>query len=98
MNSDGSRSLPSPGNDNGFAVEVSPRLRADVECLHRALRESLEGQPPMDAAHAGLIASWVFNMMLDAAYQDAGELGREIDPGLATRQVLKVLDESEVPR
>lgn len=98
MGVQGFGTLPPPGNGNGIAVEVSPRLRTEIECLHRALHEGLEGQAPLDAAHAGLVSSWVFNMMLDAAYQDAWELGREIDPGLATRQVLKVLGEMEAQR
>ena len=94
----GSGTVPSPGNGNGIAVEVSSRLRTEMECLHRALHESLEGEPPLNVAHVRLVSSWVFNMMWDAAHQDAWELGREIDPGLATRQVLKVLGEMEAQR
>ena len=78
--------------------DVSPRLRAEIGFLRAALHESLEGQPPMEPVHARFMAGWVFNMMLDAAYQDALELGRVIDPRVAKTQVLEVLDSMEAPR
>lgn len=84
--------LRSPGRDVGSGVEVSPRLDADIRFLKAALEEGLEGQPPMARHHACLVANWVFNLMLDAAYQDAVDLGREPDPERALRQVLQVLE------
>lgn len=72
--------------------EVSPRLQAEIVFLRTALAESLEGQRPLRADHAGYLATWVMNLMLDAAYQDALDLGRGIDPDRARAQVFQVLE------
>lgn len=88
---------PAPRGSTSHAndrVDVSPRLQGEILALRHALRDSLSGQEPLEAAHALLTANWVINMMLDAAYQDALELGREANPGLARTQVMQVLEEN----
>jgi|GEM_PF-5466204 len=73
-------------------VPVSPRLQGEIRSLKFALEESLEGQQPLQEDHARYLASWVLNLMLDAAYQDALDLGRDLDADLAKAQVLQVLE------
>jgi hypothetical protein len=67
-------------------------LRTDILDLRRALRETLAGEKPLEFEDARFIASWMFNLMLDAAYQDALDLGRDLDPSIALAQVLKTLE------
>ncbi len=73
-------------------VPVSPRLQGEIRSLKVALEESLEGQQPLREDHARYLASWVLNLMMDAAYQDALDLGRELDAEHAKAQVLQVLE------
>ena len=73
-------------------VPLSPRLRTDILDLRRAFRETLAGEKPLEFEDARFIASWMFNLMLDAAYQDALDLGRDLDPSIALAQVLKTLE------
>lgn len=72
-------------------VPISPALRAELDMIQRALAESLEGRPPLPQRHARTLASWVSNLMLDAAYQDARYRGSVADPELAKAQVKQVL-------
>jgi len=74
------------------SVPVSPRLQGEIRSLKLALEESLEGQQPLQEDHARYLASWVLNLMLDAAYQDAVDLGRDLDADHAKAQVLQVLE------
>jgi hypothetical protein len=74
------------------SVTVSPRLQGEIRSLKLALEESLEGQQPLQEDHARYLASWVLNLMLDAAYQDAVDLGRDLDAEHAKAQVLQVLE------
>lgn len=74
------------------SVPVSPRLAGEIRTLKLALEESLEGQQPLQEDHARYLASWVLNLMLDAAYQDAVDLGRALDADHAKAQVLQVLE------
>lgn len=75
-------------------VSVSPQLEREILWLRDAYRDSVEGHEPLERAHAVFTAGWAFNMMLDAAYQDALDLGLRTDPRLARLQVLQVLEES----
>jgi hypothetical protein len=72
-------------------VPISPALRAELDMIQRALAESLEGRPPLPQRHARTLASWVSNLMLDAAYQDARYQGSVADPELAKAQVKQAL-------
>jgi len=74
------------------SVPVSPRLQGEIQSLKLALKESLEGQQPLQEDHARYLASWVLNLMVDAAYQDAVDLGRDLDADHAKAQVLQVLE------
>ncbi len=74
------------------SVPVSPRLQGEIGSLKLALKESLEGQQPLQEDHARYLASWVLNLMLDAAYQDAVDLGHDLDAEHAKAQVLQVLE------
>ncbi len=73
-------------------VPLSPRLQGEIRSLRLALEEGLEGQQPLQEDHARYLASWVLNLMLDAAYQDAVDLGRDLDADHAKSQVLQVLE------
>lgn len=75
-------------------VAVSPQLEQEILWVRDAYRDSVEGHEPLERAHAVFTAGWAFNMMVDAAYQDALDLGRRTDPHLARLQVLQVLEES----
>lgn len=75
-------------------VGVSPQLEREILWLRDAYRDSVEGHEPLERPHAVFTAGWAFNMMVDAAYQDALDLGLRTDPHLARLQVLQVLEES----
>jgi len=74
-------------------VGVSPQLHREITWIRDALRGCLEDQPPLRLSHARLLGGWAFNLMLDAAYQDALDTGHETDPQLARKQVVQVLEE-----
>jgi hypothetical protein len=70
---------------------VSPALQTELGRIRRALAESLEGSVPLPERHARTFASWVSNLMLDVAYQDALLQGAVQDPVLAEAQVRQAL-------
>jgi hypothetical protein len=87
------QAAPDPVRVGGSpTVPVSPRLQGEIRFLKLALEESLEGQQPLQEDHARYLASWILNLMLDAAYQDAVDLGRDLDAEHAKAQVLQVLE------
>jgi hypothetical protein len=71
----------------GQPVPVSPALQTELDRIRRALKESLNGSAPLPERHARTFASWVSNLMLDVAYQDALLQGNRQDPVLAEAQV-----------
>lgn len=85
---------PSPYRTSAPPPDVSPQLRSEVTTLLSALVGSLEGQDPLQPRHAQFLAGWVFNLMLDAAHQNAVDLGTEPNPSQAIAQVLQILDSS----
>ena len=87
-------SSPSPHPSSAPPPDVSPQLRSEVTALQFALAESLKGQAPLQPRHAQFLAGWVFNLMLDAAHQNAVDLGTEPNPSQAIAQVLQILEAS----
>ncbi len=72
-------------------VPISPVLQTELGTIRRALTESLDGSAPLPERHARTFASWVSNLMLDVAYQDALLQGNRQDPVLAEAQVRQAL-------
>lgn len=94
---------PRPAFDDPFpnldpssrpTLHVSPQLGFEVTALRMALAESLNGQAPLQPRHAQYLAGWVFNLMLDAAHQNAVDLGTEPNPSQAIAEVLQILEVS----
>ena len=81
-----SRSLPA-----NQPVTLSPALERELGMIRRALAESLDGAAPLPERHARTFASWVSNLMLDVAYQDALLQGKMQDPVLAEAQVRRAV-------
>lgn len=72
-------------------VPLSPALQTELGRIRRALKQSLDGSAPLPERHARTFASWVSNLMLDLAYQDALLQGAVQDPVLAEAQVRQAL-------
>jgi hypothetical protein len=72
-------------------VPLSPELQTELGRIRRALKQSLDGSAPLPERHARTFASWVSNLMLDLAYQDALLQGAVQDPVLAEAQVRQAL-------
>jgi len=75
----------------GQPVPVSPALQTDLARIRQALTASLNGSEPLREQHAMTFASWVSNLMLDVAYQDALLQGTVQDPVLVEDQVRQAL-------
>jgi hypothetical protein len=76
-------------------VPMSPALQTELGRIRRALAESLDGSAPLPERHARTFASWVSNLMLDVAYQDALLQGNLQDPVLAEAQVRQAVSSTK---
>ena len=75
-------------------VPMSPALQTELGRIRQALKQSLDGSAPLPERHARTLASWVSNLMLDVAYQDALLQGNVQDPVLAEAQVRQALSKN----
>ena len=76
-------------------VPVSAALQTELDRIRRALKESLNGSAPLPERHARTFASWVSNLMLDVAYQEALLQGNLQDPVLAEAQVRQAVSSTK---